>query len=106
MDTAEEIQMANGFASEIRRTQGFHRRTARVRIMRDQAAYRFRRAPGIIGNLVQMQMAVEIGGIAAGIVEASHRIDELDRSGRRRAAELTWAAAAERTLAVYRELVP
>ncbi len=48
----------------------------------------------------------DVGSIAAGIVEASQRIDELDRSGRRRAAELTWAAAAERTLAVYRELAP
>ncbi len=48
----------------------------------------------------------DVGSIAAGIVEASQRIDELDRSGRRRAAELTWAAAADRTLAVYRELAP
>jgi glycosyltransferase involved in cell wall biosynthesis len=44
--------------------------------------------------------------IARGIVEAADRRDELAGPGRARAAELTWAAAADRTLAVYRELSP
>jgi glycosyltransferase involved in cell wall biosynthesis len=48
----------------------------------------------------------DVDSIAEGIVEAAQRGDELGGSGRRRAAELTWAAAADRTLAVYRELAP
>ncbi len=48
----------------------------------------------------------DVESIAAGIVEALDRRTELAPSGRRRAAELTWKVAADRTLAVYRELVP
>jgi glycosyltransferase involved in cell wall biosynthesis len=48
----------------------------------------------------------DVDSIAEGIVEAARCVDELEGSGRRRAAELTWAAAADRTLAVYRELAP
>lgn len=67
MDTAEEIQMPDGTATEIRRTQGFHGDTARVRIMRNQAAHRFRGAPGVVTDLVQMQVAFERQSIATGI---------------------------------------
>jgi glycosyltransferase involved in cell wall biosynthesis len=42
--------------------------------------------------------------IARGIVEAADRRDELAGLGRERAAALTWRAAADLTLAVYREL--
>ena len=61
---AEEIQMTDLFRAEVSRFQGFHHIRFRVRIMRLQRGNRFRRTPGVIGNLVQMQMAVEIGGIA------------------------------------------
>jgi glycosyltransferase involved in cell wall biosynthesis len=44
--------------------------------------------------------------IAAGIVEAVDRRAELAAAGRRRAGELSWSVAADRTLAVYRELAP
>ena len=44
--------------------------------------------------------------IARGIREAVERADELWVAGRRRARELTWSIAADRTLAVYRELSP
>jgi glycosyltransferase involved in cell wall biosynthesis len=44
--------------------------------------------------------------IARGIVEAADRGDELSAGGRVRAGELSWRAAADRTLAVYRELAP
>ena len=48
----------------------------------------------------------EVDSIAAGIVEAIDRRAELAAGGRRRAGELSWAVAADRTLAVYREISP
>jgi len=48
----------------------------------------------------------DVDDIARGIVDAADRRDELGTAGRRRAAALTWATAAQRTLAVYRELAP
>ena len=49
---------------------------------------------------------LDVQSIAEGIDAAHDRAAELSALGVRRAAELTWTAAAERTRAVYRELVP
>jgi glycosyltransferase involved in cell wall biosynthesis len=48
----------------------------------------------------------DVDDIARGITEAADRRAELDALARSRAGELTWSLAAERTLAVYRELAP
>ncbi len=50
--------------------------------------------------------AFDVESIAAGIVDAMDRLDELAVAGRRRAQELSWSVAADHTLAVYRELAP
>jgi glycosyltransferase involved in cell wall biosynthesis len=47
----------------------------------------------------------DVDSIATGLVEALDRRVELGQHGRRRASALSWSVAAERTLAVYRELV-
>ncbi|MDG0977826.1 glycosyltransferase family 4 protein [Ilumatobacter sp.] len=47
-----------------------------------------------------------VASIADGIDEANDRSSELAALGTRRAGELTWTAAAERTRDVYRELAP
>jgi glycosyltransferase involved in cell wall biosynthesis len=47
---------------------------------------------------------LDVESIAHGITDALARHDELAVLGRRRAAELTWAATAQATLAAYREL--
>jgi len=47
---------------------------------------------------------LDAAGIAAGIAEAIDRRDELRGRGLARARSFSWADAAERTLAVYREL--
>jgi glycosyltransferase involved in cell wall biosynthesis len=49
---------------------------------------------------------LDVQSIADGIDEANDRSAELSALGLRRAGELTWTAAAERTRDVYRELVP
>ena len=48
----------------------------------------------------------DVASIAAGIDEAHDRAVELGQKGAVRASELTWSVAADRTLAVYRELAP
>jgi glycosyltransferase involved in cell wall biosynthesis len=47
----------------------------------------------------------DVASITAGIVEAFDRRHELEALGRARAGQLTWAASAAATTAVYRELV-
>jgi glycosyltransferase involved in cell wall biosynthesis len=47
----------------------------------------------------------DVDSIAAGLVEAQRRPTELAAAGRRRAAELTWDATAQRTLDAYRDVV-
>jgi glycosyltransferase involved in cell wall biosynthesis len=46
-----------------------------------------------------------VDSIAAGLLEAQRRHGELAAAGRRRAAELTWDATAQRTLDAYRDVV-
>jgi glycosyltransferase involved in cell wall biosynthesis len=47
----------------------------------------------------------DIDSIAGGLVEAVRRGEDLAVAGRRRAGELTWDAAAQRTLDAYRDVV-
>jgi glycosyltransferase involved in cell wall biosynthesis len=60
----------------------------------------------VAGGAAVLVDPFDVESIARGIVEAADRRDELAPTGRHRAAELTWKVAADRTLAVYRELVP
>lgn len=60
----------------------------------------------VAGGAAVLVDPFDVASIASGIVEAVARRDELVPAGRRRAAELDWSVAAERTLAVYRELAP
>jgi len=60
----------------------------------------------VAGGAAVLVDPFDVESIANGIVEALDRRTELAQPGRRRAAELTWKVAADRTLAVYRELVP
>lgn len=60
----------------------------------------------VAGGAAVLVDPFDVADIARGIVEAVDRRDELAAAGRRRAAELDWSVAAERTLAVYRELAP
>ena len=48
---------------------------------------------------------LDVDSIAAGLLEAERRADELSAAGRARAATMTWELAAEKTLSVYREVV-
>lgn len=48
----------------------------------------------------------DVDDIARGILEATDRRAELAAPARQRAAELSWAATADATMAVYRELAP
>ena len=47
----------------------------------------------------------DVDSIAEGLVEAERRGDELSAAGRARSATMTWEAAAQRTLDVYREVL-
>ena len=47
----------------------------------------------------------DVDSIAGGLVDAQRRHGELAAAGRRRAAELTWDATAQRTLDAYRDVV-
>jgi glycosyltransferase involved in cell wall biosynthesis len=47
----------------------------------------------------------DVDSIAGGLLEAQRRAAELAVAGRRRAAELTWDATAQRTLDAYRDVV-
>jgi glycosyltransferase involved in cell wall biosynthesis len=59
----------------------------------------------VAGGAAVLVDPFDVDAIAAGIDEAQRRGDELAAAGRVRAAELTWDAAADKTLAVYREVV-
>ena len=59
----------------------------------------------VAGGAAVLVDPFDVDAIAAGIDEAQRRADELAIAGRARAAALTWDAAAERTLSVYREAV-
>lgn len=60
----------------------------------------------VAGGAAVLVDAFDADDIARGIREAVERTDELSVAGRSRAGELTWSIAADRTLAVYRELSP
>ena len=59
----------------------------------------------VAGGAAVLVDPFDVDSIAAGLVEAIDRRTELAPGGLRRAGELSWAIAAERTLAVYREVV-
>ena len=59
----------------------------------------------VAGGAAVLVDPFDIDAIAAGIDDAQRRAEELATAGRARAAALTWDAAAERTLDVYREAV-
>ena len=59
----------------------------------------------VAGGAAVLVDPFDVDSIAAGLVEAIDRRIELAPPGRRRAGELSWAIAADRTLAVYREVV-
>jgi glycosyltransferase involved in cell wall biosynthesis len=60
----------------------------------------------VAGGAAVLVDPFDVADIARGIVEAADRREELAVAGRRRAPELDWSVAAERTSAVYRELAP
>jgi glycosyltransferase involved in cell wall biosynthesis len=57
----------------------------------------------VAGGAAVLVDPLDVDSIAAGLREALDRRAELGPAGRRRAAELSWERAADRTLAVYRE---
>jgi glycosyltransferase involved in cell wall biosynthesis len=59
----------------------------------------------VAGGAAVLVDPFDVDDISRGIVEAAGRADELAEAGRRRAAQLDWRSAAERTIAVYRELL-
>jgi glycosyltransferase involved in cell wall biosynthesis len=59
----------------------------------------------VAGGAAVLVDPFEVDSIAAGLVEAEQRRDELAAAGRARAATMTWEAAAARTLDVYREVL-
>ena len=56
----------------------------------------------VAGGAAVLVDPFDVDSIAAGLAEAERRADELSAAGRARAATMTWDAAAERTLDVYR----
>jgi glycosyltransferase involved in cell wall biosynthesis len=60
--------------------------------------------PEVVGTAGVLVDPLNIDAIAAGILEAIARRDELGEAGRNRASAYSWELAAERTTAVYREL--
>lgn len=58
----------------------------------------------VAGGAAVLVDPFDVGDIARGLEEAADRRAELSSAGPTRAAELTWATAAERTAAVYAEL--
>ena len=58
----------------------------------------------VAGGAAVLVDPFDVDDIARGIDEANDRREELSAPAEARAAELTWAATADRTLAVYREL--
>ncbi len=59
----------------------------------------------VAGGAAVLVDPFDVDSIAAGLAEAERRADELSAAGRARAATMTWDAAAERTLDVYREVL-
>ena len=59
----------------------------------------------VAGGAAVLVDPFDVDSIAAGLGEAERRADELSPAGRARAATMTWDAAAERTLDVYREVL-
>jgi glycosyltransferase involved in cell wall biosynthesis len=59
----------------------------------------------VAGGAAVLVDPFDVDSIAAGLVHAEQRRDELAAAGRRRAAELTWDATAQRTLDAYRDVV-
>ena len=59
----------------------------------------------VAGGAAVLVDPFDVDSIAAGLGEAERRADELSAAGRARAATMTWDAAAERTLDVYREVL-
>jgi glycosyltransferase involved in cell wall biosynthesis len=57
----------------------------------------------VAGGAAVLVDPLDVDDIAAGIDAAVERSADLSAAGRRRAGELSWRAAAERTLTVYRE---
>lgn len=60
----------------------------------------------VAGGAAVLVDPFDVESISSGIVEAIDRRFDLAPQSRRRAADLSWKVAADRTLAVYRELVP
>ena len=60
----------------------------------------------VAGGAAVLVDPFDVDDIARGLAEAADRRGELAERARRRAADLTWERAADRTLAVYRELTP
>lgn len=58
----------------------------------------------VAGGAAVLVDPLDVDAIRAGIANALARADELGAAGRRRAAEMTWEAAAAATVAVYREV--
>jgi glycosyltransferase involved in cell wall biosynthesis len=61
--------------------------------------------PELVGDAAVLVDPLSAASIADGIVEAMSRADELREKGRARAREYSWEKAAERTAAVYGELL-
>ena len=61
--------------------------------------------PEVCGDAAVLVDPLDVGAIATGIERAIAQADVLRALGRRRAADFTWTRAAERLVAVYRELV-
>jgi glycosyltransferase involved in cell wall biosynthesis len=59
----------------------------------------------VAGGAAVLVDPFDVDAIAAGLDEATCRGDELAGAGRRRAATMTWEAAAQRTMAVYGEVL-
>ena len=60
---------------------------------------------GGAGMVVEPHDAAAVSAALASVLEDGELAERLGRAGRARAAELTWARTAERTLAAYGELV-
>ncbi|HEY0254349.1 MAG TPA: hypothetical protein VGC41_22630, partial [Kofleriaceae bacterium] len=60
--------------------------------------------PEIAGNAALYFEPDDVAGLTARLREIPARADELRRLGATRAAQFTWEATADKTLAVYREV--
>lgn len=60
----------------------------------------------VAGGAAVLVDPFDVDDIHRGLVDALDRIETLAELGRIRAGEMTWGVAAERTLAVYREVAP